>query len=575
MSYADERAAGNRDVERTLVPCRVGPRSGWVGRLNPNRIRREVEAVGRARERSENGTTRVLPALRRQAPSPHCIALASVALLLLCAPPAQASLESELAFHKGVVAFAEGRMDDAEQYFVQVLAEDPDDATALQYLGMIHDRQGETASSIEYFRRAALADPDDPQVRFAYGSALLKAGKAMQAGIEFEKILEADPTNAQAHLYAGIAMYRQQNYPAVVTHMEKAAELDPSLRQEARYYTGLAEVFMGDIPASTAAFGDAAGGSPTNPLSESASTLKDQIRPFRKRWGVQAIVGIQGDSNPLVIGDFLPPINAEESKPDYAGVFNVNAQYALAQEKSWELHVGYSGYFALYKNTDIVDQQTHVVWMSGSWARENVSLGLRFDYANTDLDWNTHFRDLFRLTPTVNVDWGEWGVTQFIYQFQRLDYKFVKPPPIDVDGQILEIDPTGYMHTVGANHYLYFDQPFTYGRMGIAFETTDPDGTEFEYNGFEINAGFGMLLPLRTTFDALYRYIYRDFKNPSYYPPHPERTVNVHRLSLDLAVPFLTYWEASLRGSFNFHDSNDPVYDFTRHVGGLYIKYTY
>ena len=503
------------------------------------------------------------------------IGLVAVALLLLWAPVTRASLESELNFHKGVVAFGEGRLDDAEQLFTQILAEDPDDATALQYLGMIDDRQGETTSSIEYFRRAVEAEPDDPQARFAYGTALLKAGKAMQAGIEFEKILEADPANARAHLYAGIAMYRQQNYPAVVSHMEKAAELDPSLRQEARYYTGLSQVFMGNIPASTAAFGDAAGEGPTNPLSESASTLKDQIRPFGKRWSLQAIVGMQGDSNPLVIGDFLPPINAQESEADFAGTFNVNAQFALAQEKSWDLQVGYSGYFALYKKTDIVDQQTHVVWISGSWARENVSLGLRFDYANTDLDWNAPFRDLFRLTPTTNIDWGAWGITQFIYQFQSLDYKFTRPPPIEVDGQILQIDPTGFMHTVGANHYLYFDDPFTYGRMGIAFEVTDPDGTEFEYDAFEINAGFGMLLPLQTTFDALYRYIYRDFKNPSYYLPHPERTVNIHRLSLDLSIPFLTYWEASLRGSFNFHDSNDPVYDFTRHVGGLYIKYTY
>ena len=65
------------------------------------------------------------------------LALCSCALFLVSGP-ALGSVESELAFHRGVIAFGEDEYDEAERQFQIVLKEDPEDTVSLHYLGLNH-----------------------------------------------------------------------------------------------------------------------------------------------------------------------------------------------------------------------------------------------------------------------------------------------------------------------------------------------------------------------------------------------------------------------------------------------------
>ena len=60
-----------------------------------------------------------------------------IAGVMFQAALATASVESELAFHQGVAAYGEGRLDEARARFERVVEEAPDDAAALQYLNLI------------------------------------------------------------------------------------------------------------------------------------------------------------------------------------------------------------------------------------------------------------------------------------------------------------------------------------------------------------------------------------------------------------------------------------------------------
>ena len=53
--------------------------------------------------------------------------LAPVFLCAMVAAAANASVQSELAFHRGVVAYGEDRLDEAKRQFERVLAEDAED----------------------------------------------------------------------------------------------------------------------------------------------------------------------------------------------------------------------------------------------------------------------------------------------------------------------------------------------------------------------------------------------------------------------------------------------------------------
>jgi tetratricopeptide (TPR) repeat protein len=123
----------------------------------------------------------------------------------LAALPAVASVDSELAFHRGVVAFGDERYVDARLAFEKVLAEDPEDAAAIQYLGLIAQEQGDPDGAVANFERALALEPDNTDLRLDLGSALLEAGRIDEARAAIDQVLAARPDDARANLFAGIA----------------------------------------------------------------------------------------------------------------------------------------------------------------------------------------------------------------------------------------------------------------------------------------------------------------------------------------------------------------------------------
>src|SRR5262245_26228826 len=108
----------------------------------------------------------------------------SLAVGLACwaaAISAHASVESELAFHRGVVAYGEGRLGPARQDFERVLAEDPDDREALRYLALILKAQGDPGRALELQERALALDPEDRELVFDRGVTLLEVGRNAEA----------------------------------------------------------------------------------------------------------------------------------------------------------------------------------------------------------------------------------------------------------------------------------------------------------------------------------------------------------------------------------------------------------
>ena len=489
---------------------------------------------------------------------------------------ASASVDSELTFHRGVVAYGEGRFEDARASFELVLESEPDDASALQYLGLIANKNGDKEAAIDYFRRAVNADPDDLEIRHALGVSLLHLDRADEAGIEFSKILRVEPDNAEAEFYAGVAKYRRQKFEETVAHMYRAAELDPALRLQARYYTGLAETFMGNLDASVAAFSDAASLSPGDPLSISASILGEQIaRPDSGPFGFDLKAGIQYDSNPTFIGGIVvpgspPPGNRQD---DAVGTVALNAHVDVIDWQQITFRVGYSGFLSAHGNAKEVNQFTNYVWGDVGLRVADFRIGVRFDLGNTSLDLDNDFRNLRRVTPSLTYSWNDFGVTQLLYQYYDIDYSVPS---------LAALDPDGELHTFGVSQYIFMSAPFTYAVFGVGYEKSDTEGSEFDYEGVELNAGFGAELPYHIQFSFLARYLFNDYDNLSQYQtdlgdpfPGKKREDHIARININFAYPLGQFLEVSLEGSLDFNTSNVEGYDVDRHVVGTYVTYTF
>jgi tetratricopeptide (TPR) repeat protein len=494
----------------------------------------------------------------------------------LSALPAAASVESELAFHRGVVAYGEGRLAEARQYFERVLAEDPEDREALRYLALILKQQGESGRALELQDRALALDPEDRELVFDRGVTLLEVGRNAEARAAFEKVLAEDPNDAQAQFYAGVAAYRASDFPAALAHLERARTLDPSLAVQSRYYSGLVEASIGDLSAAEGSFSVVAEQSPISPLGRSAANLSEELR-VRGRdrpWHVALTAGAEWDSNPTLVGGdafyagaFPVPATVEDRDPTYRGVFTAKGSARLFADARTSLSAGYDGYWSLNHQEQQVDLQTHAGWVSGGTLVGPLRVGLRYDYAYTFLDLSDPFRQLHRATPTLAVRESDWGLTQPYYQFQYAEFMDVDFPPNET------FKRDGARHLFGLSQYFFLPAPFTYVTVGANGDLYSSIGTEWRYDGFETSFGAGYDFPYAVSFSWLWRFAHRDYRDHSAFLPFERRVDDTHWVTAELARPIVDHWVARVAGSFGFQDSNIPVYDYTRKVVGAYLTY--
>ena len=191
-----------------------------------------------------------------------------------------------------------------------MLAEDPEDAAAIQYLGLIAQEQGDPDGAVAHFERALALEPDNTDLRLDLGSALLEAGRIDEARAAIDQVLAARPDDARANLFAGIAAYRAAEYEKAIASLDRAKQLDPSLANHATYYAGLSAAFLGNFAEAEGAFSAVEEQSPLSPLSRSAASLRQQMTPQKveeeRPWSLALTAGIEWDSNPTFVGESDP-----------------------------------------------------------------------------------------------------------------------------------------------------------------------------------------------------------------------------------------------------------------------------
>ncbi len=501
-----------------------------------------------------------------------CVAVGLVSGL--AALPAAGSVESELAFHRGVVAYGDGKLAAARRSFERVLADDPEDREALRYLALILKAQGQSGRALELQDRALALDPMDRELVFDRGVTLLELGRNAEARAAMEQVLADDPEDARARFYAGVAAYRTRDLSAALPNLERAAELDPTLAVQARYYAGLAEASIGDFSAAAGSFSVVAEQSPISPLGRSAASLTGELRAERaeRPWSLALTAGGEWDSNPTLAGadDFLAngqPNPGADQDSDYRGAFTAEGSARVFANETASVSAGYDGYWSVNHDVSQVDLQTHAGWVSGGTLVGPVRVGLRYDYAYTFLSMTDPFRQLHRATPSLALRQGSWGLSQPYYQLQYANFQNVDFPPN------ASFERDGPRHLFGVNQYFFLPEPFSYVTVGAVGDLHNADGTEWRYDGFETSLGAGYEFPQALSFSWLWRFAHRDYRDHSAFTPFEKREDSTHWVSAEIAKPILEHWVARVAGSFAFQDSNIPVYDHTRKVVGAYLTY--
>ncbi len=147
-------------------------------------------------------------------------------------------LEQGIEHHKA------GRLQQAEAVYRSILAQTPDHADALHWLGVVTLQQGQAQAAADLIARAIKRRPD-------YAEALNNLGLALQAQERWAEAVESftqasalAPKDADIQLNLGLTLRRQGELSAAVAAFERALALDPN-DAHARNYVGLTLLAQG------------------------------------------------------------------------------------------------------------------------------------------------------------------------------------------------------------------------------------------------------------------------------------------------------------------------------------------
>ncbi len=98
----------------------------------------------------------------------------------------------------GLAALRAGQVEQAVEILSAAVNAEPNNASALQYLGIAHGQRGEWEQSIAALSRAARLDPYNAPARYNLAEVYRQMGRVAEARSEYEEALKIDPTYTAA-----------------------------------------------------------------------------------------------------------------------------------------------------------------------------------------------------------------------------------------------------------------------------------------------------------------------------------------------------------------------------------------
>lgn len=121
----------------------------------------------------------------------------------------------------------EGRLEEAEELYRELVEEDPTNVRALNNLGILLDEMGNAEGAVEQLRTARRIDPQNLEVLGNLGAALAALGKYGEAEEELRHAFRMDPTNLEIRANLGILLFRRGLYHQAAAELETVCAAKP------------------------------------------------------------------------------------------------------------------------------------------------------------------------------------------------------------------------------------------------------------------------------------------------------------------------------------------------------------
>lgn len=124
-------------------------------------------------------------------------------------------------------AFAKKDWQGARKLYLELLAEEPDNALTLANLGSVEQQSGNLKQAQEYFEKAVKQNSALQQTWMALGLVSYEMGDNYRAVSALSQAVHEEPTDARAHNYLAVAVKRLGWLDAAEAELRRAIELHP------------------------------------------------------------------------------------------------------------------------------------------------------------------------------------------------------------------------------------------------------------------------------------------------------------------------------------------------------------
>ena len=135
-------------------------------------------------------------------------------------------MPDEASFNDAVLAHQQGRLEEAQNIYREVLQGQPDHPSALHLLGVIRHQQGDHAAGIELIGRAIELNPQSAVYRNNFGLPLHALSRFAEALASFRRALEIRPDYPQALANQGMALASLGRHVEAVASYQRALQFD-------------------------------------------------------------------------------------------------------------------------------------------------------------------------------------------------------------------------------------------------------------------------------------------------------------------------------------------------------------
>ncbi len=478
----------------------------------------------------------------------------------------------------------EGRCDEA----LALLAESgASSARAGLLRGQCHLEGRRYAEAVAALDLALRKDPSLDAAKLPLLVARYEVGDLAGARELLDELPAESAQRAEAHLYRGLLLLDEARAAEAGAAFDRARELSPSgVDPAASYYGGLAWLAAKQRERADAAFDRVIALAPGSEWAREAerarATASGAARAALARWGtVQA--GLEWDSNVVLRGEgvTLPSDISDES--DGRGVWMLEAGAELFRTARWS--GGLTGEYRGSAHFDLSDFDEHHP-VGGLWLDrrigESTVARVRADVGFAWIDGDD-FLSHQQIFPELLHDFGRAGQISAGIHFYRQNFLYEPyddvPSPPGPPG----IDESSYRNRDGwglaaeVDHSVAVGSRGTELSFGARYHWYDARGGEYSYQGPELWAGVEALLPLGLVGRALAGYAFFPYDHFSSfdpgYPGTPDREDQLWRVRLELERALGSGFSVLARYGYADRISNVDVFDYDRHIVGLYLSY--